>query len=216
VAVLLAAAVQSVRDVFGRLLSTGTCLAILAAYFFETWKHVMKRRKTRPQRVRERDEGFCQVPGCSRPANHSHHVEFRSRGGSDDSGRRLCVPSPAVHPRRAPDRGRPGAGRAHVAAEGRGVHGHGAGLTDRAAWLGTTACREARATATSRRLPASARPLHEPARRGVDPPDAHPPVRDVEALLGRERVERLRHRERGPGSACQAADYKVIKNTPRK
>jgi hypothetical protein len=89
VAVLLAAAVQSVRDVFGRLLSTGTCLAILAAYFFETWKHVMKRRKTRPQRVRERDEGFCQVPGCSRPANHSHHVEFRSRGGSDDEANQV-------------------------------------------------------------------------------------------------------------------------------
>jgi hypothetical protein len=84
VAVLLAAAVKSVRDLFGRLLPTGTCLAILAASFFDTWKHVLKRRMTHSQRVRERDDGFCQVPGCSHPAGQSHHVEFRSRGGSDD------------------------------------------------------------------------------------------------------------------------------------
>jgi hypothetical protein len=83
VAVLLAAAVQSVRDVCGRLLPTGRCLAVLAAHFFGVWKHILKQRKTRSQQVRERDR-FCQVPGCSHPASQSHHVEFRSRGGSDD------------------------------------------------------------------------------------------------------------------------------------
>jgi hypothetical protein len=85
VAVLLSAAVRSVRDTFGRLLSVGTCLAIVAAHFVETWKHVLKPPRTRAQRVRERD-GFCLTPGCSRPAGQSHHVEFRSRGGSDDLG----------------------------------------------------------------------------------------------------------------------------------
>lgn len=66
------------------MLPIGTCLAILAANFFDTWKHVLKLRKTRSQRVRERDEGFCQVPGCNHRAAHSHHVEFRARRGSDD------------------------------------------------------------------------------------------------------------------------------------
>ncbi|HYG68109.1 MAG TPA: HNH endonuclease, partial [Anaeromyxobacteraceae bacterium] len=85
VAVLLAAAVQTVRDLCGRLLSVGTCLAIVAAHFVETWRHLLKRRRTRAQQVRERD-GHCLVPGCSRPAAQSHHVEFLSRGGSDDLG----------------------------------------------------------------------------------------------------------------------------------
>jgi hypothetical protein len=83
IAVLLAAAVQSVRDLFGRPLPTGTCLAIVAAHFIETWKHFLRPPRTRAQKVRERD-GFCLAPGCSRPAGQSHHVEFRSRGGSDD------------------------------------------------------------------------------------------------------------------------------------
>jgi hypothetical protein len=85
IAVLLAAAVQSVRDLFGRSLPTGTCLAILAAHFVETWKHFLKPPRTRAQKVRERDS-FCLTPGCSRAAGQSHHVEFRSRGGSDDLG----------------------------------------------------------------------------------------------------------------------------------
>jgi hypothetical protein len=85
IAVLVAAAVQSVRGLVGRLLPTGTCLAIIAAHFVEIWKHFLKAPRTRAQKVRERD-GFCLTPGCSRPAGQSHHVEFRSRGGSDDLG----------------------------------------------------------------------------------------------------------------------------------
>jgi hypothetical protein len=85
VAVLLAAVVRSVRDQFGRLLPVGTCLAVVASHFVEIWKHFLTRRRTRAQQVLERD-GFCLTPGCSRPAAQSHHVEFRSRGGSDDLG----------------------------------------------------------------------------------------------------------------------------------
>jgi hypothetical protein len=83
IAVLVAAAVQSVCALFGRPVPTGTCLAIVAAHFIETWKHFLTPRRTRAQKVRERD-GYCLTPGCSRPAGQSHHVEFRSRGGNDD------------------------------------------------------------------------------------------------------------------------------------
>ena len=37
---------------------------------------------TRQKRVRERDQGLCCVPGCSRAATDVHHIIFRSKGGS--------------------------------------------------------------------------------------------------------------------------------------
>jgi hypothetical protein len=43
VAVLLAAAVQTVRERGGRPLSTGTCLALVALHFIETWRRAVKR-----------------------------------------------------------------------------------------------------------------------------------------------------------------------------
>ncbi len=84
VAVLLAAAIASVRERFGHALATGRCLAVIAFHFLGTWSGGSRRSKSRSQRVRERDQGWCQVPGCSRRAAHSHHIAFRSRGGSDD------------------------------------------------------------------------------------------------------------------------------------
>ncbi len=84
VAVLLAAAVACVRERHGRLLATGKCLAIIAFHFLATWSGGSRRSRTRSQRVRERDEGWCQVPGCSRHAAHAHHIQPRSHGGSDD------------------------------------------------------------------------------------------------------------------------------------
>jgi hypothetical protein len=84
VAVLLAAAIEAVRERFGRVRSTGTCLAVIAFHFLASWGGAESRSKTRAQKVRERDQGCCQVPGCSRHAVHSHHIDFRSHGGSDD------------------------------------------------------------------------------------------------------------------------------------
>jgi hypothetical protein len=83
-AVLLATVVAVVRERFGRLLPTGRCLAIASAHFFRVWSHMRKRAKTVSQKVRERDEGWCMVPGCSHVATDSHHVLFRSRGGGDE------------------------------------------------------------------------------------------------------------------------------------
>ncbi|WP_369730613.1 HNH endonuclease [Anaeromyxobacter sp. Fw109-5] len=84
VAVLLAAAIEAVRGRFGRVLSTGTCLAVLAFHFLASWRGAERRSKSRSKKVRERDQGWCQVPGCSHRAAHSHHIDFRSHGGSDD------------------------------------------------------------------------------------------------------------------------------------
>jgi hypothetical protein len=84
VAAVVAAAVQAVRERTGLPLPVGKCLAIVAAHFIRTWSALVKPRKTRSRKVRDRDLGRCQVPGCSRGATHSHHVLYRSRGGSDD------------------------------------------------------------------------------------------------------------------------------------
>ena len=72
------------RGLAGCVLTAGSCLSSLAEHFHEVWSPLVKRSRTRSQKVRERDGGHCQVPGCSHRGTHSHHVEYRSHGGSDD------------------------------------------------------------------------------------------------------------------------------------
>jgi hypothetical protein len=86
VAGLLAAAFRAVRAVEGCLLPDGACLVRVARHFVETWRPAVKRSLTRAQRMRERNRGRCQAPGCSRAAAHAHHVEPRAQGGDDDEG----------------------------------------------------------------------------------------------------------------------------------
>jgi hypothetical protein len=83
IAVVLAAAIAAIRERLSRPISSGKCLAVLACHFLETWSDSAHPRRTRSRQVRERDEGHCQVPGCSHAATHAHHVEFRSHGGGD-------------------------------------------------------------------------------------------------------------------------------------
>jgi hypothetical protein len=84
VAILLRAALAAAIEAEGRWMPAGECLVRMAQHFIDTWKDAVPRRKTVAQRVLERDLGWCQVPGCSRPADDSHHITFRSAGGSDD------------------------------------------------------------------------------------------------------------------------------------
>jgi hypothetical protein len=63
----------------------------LAAYFVEVWKAHVKERMTKQDPIFARDRHRCRVPGCSRPAVHRHHIEFRSQGGSDDDSNRLSL-----------------------------------------------------------------------------------------------------------------------------
>ena len=84
VAELLKDAFRALRAAAKRWLSLGECLMRMAAHFAETWKGHLKEVMTAHRRIRARDGHFCQAPGCSRPAAHAHHIEFRAQGGSDD------------------------------------------------------------------------------------------------------------------------------------
>jgi hypothetical protein len=82
-AALLAGIVHAVRAAAGAAVSAATCLAVMAGHFVEVWGDSAP-RTTRSRQVRDRDDGSCQVPGCSRRAAHAHHVTFRSQGGGDE------------------------------------------------------------------------------------------------------------------------------------
>jgi hypothetical protein len=81
VAYLLAAAIRTARARAGRPISDGEALGIIAAHFLLTYEGVAKRRLSNSQRVRERDGGWCTVPGCSAHSDDAHHILFRSQGG---------------------------------------------------------------------------------------------------------------------------------------
>jgi hypothetical protein len=84
VAILLRAALAAALEAEGRWISPTERLVRVAQHFLDTWKDAVPRRRTVQQRVIERDQGWCQVPGCSRPATDAHHITFRSAGGSND------------------------------------------------------------------------------------------------------------------------------------
>jgi hypothetical protein len=81
VAYLLAAAIETARARASRPIADGEALAIISAHFISTYEGVLKRRRTNSQRVRDRDGGWCTVPGCSAHSDDAHHIEFRSQGG---------------------------------------------------------------------------------------------------------------------------------------
>jgi hypothetical protein len=93
-ALLLSAAIRAARDATGRWLSAGEALAVVAEHFVETWKAASARRSSPARRAIARARGWCQVPGCSRPAADAHHIQFRSRGGGDEDWNYLgaCKP----------------------------------------------------------------------------------------------------------------------------
>ncbi len=83
VGALVRAAFRAAREVAGRWLTPGECLVLVAAHFVAS-QGTIPRRRTRSARAIARDQGLCQVPGCSRTADHAHHIQRRSAGGSDD------------------------------------------------------------------------------------------------------------------------------------
>ncbi len=84
VAEVVKAAFRAARALAKRWLAPGECLFALAKHFVKTWGSTEKAARTLQQRILARDRHFCQVPGCSRPAVHAHHIKFLSHGGSDD------------------------------------------------------------------------------------------------------------------------------------
>src|SRR4051812_29420406 len=83
-AAVIALAFSAARKAAGRWISAGECLVRIAQHFIDNWEHALAVRSTLQRRVLERDGYVCTVPGCSRAADHAHHIRFRSRGGSDD------------------------------------------------------------------------------------------------------------------------------------
>jgi hypothetical protein len=88
---LLKATLRMARALAKRAISLGTCLFETAAHFTEVWKAHVKETMTKRNRIFARDRHRCQVPGCSRPAVHQHHIEFVSQGGSDDDSNKISV-----------------------------------------------------------------------------------------------------------------------------
>jgi hypothetical protein len=82
VAMLLDDAFRTARAVAGHFLSASDALELVAEHFIDTWKPLLAERNTVRKRVRDRDRGWCKVPGCSRAGAQSHHVRFRSHGGA--------------------------------------------------------------------------------------------------------------------------------------
>jgi 5-methylcytosine-specific restriction endonuclease McrA len=71
----------------GRLPTPGEGLEWMLDHVLAAWSPERQRpeRDPREERVYERDDWRCTVPGCSsRRSLHAHHVRFRSAGGSDD------------------------------------------------------------------------------------------------------------------------------------
>jgi hypothetical protein len=83
---LLIAAFRAARTAADAWLTPGESLARVARHFVDTWGPAFSGRRTRQQKAIERDGRLCQVPGCSRAADHAHHVQYRSHGGSHDLG----------------------------------------------------------------------------------------------------------------------------------
>ncbi len=63
----------------------GDALEAMAKLFITVWTEHLKGKSKprRRKRVLKRTLGICAVPNCSNPAEHLHHIEFRSRGGSN-------------------------------------------------------------------------------------------------------------------------------------
>jgi len=79
----------------GREISEGDALVEIAEHFLETWPaHRLRKVPKSRQEVLKRNHGTCQVPGCSLPARHIHHVRYLSRGGAKAPWNEvaLCVP----------------------------------------------------------------------------------------------------------------------------
>ncbi|HYV67695.1 MAG TPA: HNH endonuclease, partial [Myxococcales bacterium] len=77
-------AFAAARKAEGRSLTPGECFARIAEHFIDVWKPMITLPDGVRRAVLERDNWLCQVPWCSRAADHVHHILFRSAGGTDD------------------------------------------------------------------------------------------------------------------------------------
>jgi hypothetical protein len=94
VAAAIRCAQRRARDE-GRRIDAGEALVEIAGHFLKTWPAHRVRKVPRSRAlVLKRNDGKCQVPGCSLPARHIHHICYRSRGGAKAPWNEtaLCIP----------------------------------------------------------------------------------------------------------------------------
>jgi hypothetical protein len=60
------------------------CLLALLEEFVETWDNPRTIPRRPNDAIRARDGYRCTVPGCTERATETHHIAYRSHGGSDD------------------------------------------------------------------------------------------------------------------------------------
>jgi hypothetical protein len=78
----------------GQKIDSGQALAQMADHFERVWSGLLKEPPKAQAELLRRNCGCCEVPGCSLPARHAHHIRHRAHGGTDDAWNkvRLCVP----------------------------------------------------------------------------------------------------------------------------
>ena len=91
---LLSDALRAARRAAKGGLTPGEALVAVALHFISTWKEEVLRIIRATDEVVLRDGGLCQVPGCSRQADHVHHVIPRSAGGPLEPWNEISMCSP--------------------------------------------------------------------------------------------------------------------------
>jgi hypothetical protein len=69
----------------------GEALQCICAHFLLTWREEVKRGLRKAGPAMRRDDFRCQVPGCSRGAQHLHHIIWRCRGGRNHQRNLLAL-----------------------------------------------------------------------------------------------------------------------------
>jgi hypothetical protein len=86
---------QAASAAKGRPIGEGEALAMMSRHFVEVWGPEVVRLRSGIGAARlevlDRTGGLCAVPGCSRAAEHEHHVTYRSRGGGEEAWNRIGI-----------------------------------------------------------------------------------------------------------------------------
>ena len=81
---VFSAACRAVRAAAQGWIGAPKCLVVMCQHFIDTYEAETRRPNTPASRAMERDRGLCTCPGCSKAADHVHHIKYRSKGGGDE------------------------------------------------------------------------------------------------------------------------------------
>ena len=81
---VFSAACRAVRAAAQGWIGASKCLVVMCQHFIDTYEAETRRPNTPASRALARDRGLCTYPGCSKAADHVHHIKYRSRGGGSE------------------------------------------------------------------------------------------------------------------------------------